>query len=218
MITVAYAPSDAGLGQKLEQDLKASGQSLAQTVQAGREHLLVVVLSAEGAVNAHVNDQMIAALENHQHVIPIFAQRTPLPRLIDNLDPLDFSTGYPLDVLVERIAYFSHPDAPRPLTTLIPSVRAANRRAGIVLIGIVLGVFVLALIMVGSGAVRWPEEEYDVVNTEAMSTIESIVVPTLEGFMPRSTEAAAEFESTVRAMPSPLRPLIRASATAQAGQ
>jgi hypothetical protein len=216
MITITYAPGDAPLAQRLIQDVRAANLTLSDTVQPGKQNVLVAVLSPEAETHQKVQGDIIAALENRQHVIPVFATPVKLPRIIDNLQPFDFSHSYPIKDLIARINYLSSPDAPRPLTTLVPSVRAANRRIGYVLLAMALLVFILALIGIGTGFVGRPDDEYDAIDTQAAATINFLVDPQLETALPRSTEAALNFESTVRALPTGVRPLAIATATAQA--
>ncbi len=215
-VCVAYIAVDTALGQKLSADLKAAGYNVVAQDDNAPDGVLVLVRPSATKTDPTLNQTMLTALDNGQHVIPIMVDEQPLPRLISNLQPLDFRGGnYPLKELQERVAYLLSPDAPAPLTVLTPKVRARNRQVGL-MIGIpTLIVFLAGLVLVGTGLVRPPSEEYIAIETQRVQTRNAIINPTLEAVLPRSTDDALNFAPTVEAMPTRLRPFLAATATAR---
>lgn len=215
-VCVAYSANDAVLGQKLTADLKAAGYNIVTQVANESDALLVLVRPSAIKTDSTLNQMMLTALDNGQHVLPITVDDQPLPRIIGNLQPLNFAgNSYPLKELKERVAYLLSPQAPAPLTVLTPKVRARNRRIGL-LIGIpTLIIFVAGVVLVGTGLIRPPSEEYILVETQRVETRNAIINPTLEAVLPRSTDDALNFAPTVQAMPTRLRPFLEATATAR---
>lgn len=217
-LRIVSAAADAALSGKLAQDLSERGHQIVDALPGGYGPLLVAVLSPAHPKNEPdpvVMNAIITALDNGQHIIPVLAKPMPLPRLIDNLMYVDFSSAYPLDALHKRIEQLSEPDAPRPLKTLTPKVRRANQRAGWVVGVIALVIFVTGLYAVAVLGLRRPDAEFQMVETERVNERNTLIGPTLDAFLPRSTEDALSFSSTVEALPTRLRPFIAATATAQ---
>lgn len=215
-VCVAYTATDAALGQKLAADLKTAGYNVVAQVASAPDALLVLVRPSAIKTDATLNQMMLTALDNGQHVLPIAVDDQPLPRIIGNLQALNFAGGdYPLKELKEQVAYLLSPQAPAPLTVLTPKVRARNRRVGL-LIGIpTLIIFLAGVVLVGTGLIRPPSEEYILVETQRVETRNAIINPTLEVVLPRSTDDALNFAATVQAMPTRLQPFLAATATAR---
>jgi len=215
-VCVAYTAADTALGQKLSADLKAAGYNVVAQVDSAPDALLVLVRPSAIKTDPTLNQMMLTALDNGQHVLPITVDDHPLPRIIGNLQTLNFSgNDYPLKELKDRVAYLLSPEAPVPLTALTPKVRARNRRVGL-LIGIpTLIIFLSGLVLVGTGLIRPPSEEYIAVETQRVETRNAIINPTLDAVLPRSTDDALNFAPTVDAMPTRLRPFLAATATAR---
>lgn len=217
-ISLAYAQPDAALAGRVRDDLTTAGYTVSEAVVPGAGSLLVLVHSASANADRAVQQKIIDALENHQHIIPLATDDAPLPRLINNLQPLDFGGGYPLGALKEQVEYLLSPSAPRPLTTLTPSVVARNRRAGAIVGGMALIVFLTALYAVGVLGLRRPDDDFDAVETQRVDQRNTIIAPTLEAFLPLTTEEAEGFPATVEALPTRLQPFIIGTATARAPQ
>lgn len=214
MITLIYAPGDASLADRLANDLAAADYEVSRTVLPGQNPIAVYLISPHSSYDSGVQRQLERALDEHQHVIPIMAAPAPTPRLIDNLQRLDFSDGrYPIDSLLTRIQELSAPNAPRPLAVLTTARRRSNRRAGLVLLGLVLLMFLIGVYLVGSGTVRFPNEEYDLQETARVDQRNAIIAPTIELLLPRSTVDAASFDLTVTAAPTRLRQFLAETAT-----
>lgn len=210
MLTLLYTPADAATGARLKEDLQQAGYSVSDQVQSGSSAILIMLLS-----NAPLDEQkLIQALDNHQHVIPILTAPVSLPALISNLQPLDFTEGkYPLLELLTRITTLTDPAAPRPLTVLTPTKRKSNRNAAMVLLIPVVIMFISGIILIGGGVVQYPQEEYDLKETQRVEQRNAIIIPTLTLVLPRTTEDALSFDSTVQAMPTRLQPFLAETAT-----
>lgn len=215
-ITLACAPADAALANQIRHDLQSAGFSVHQTVQPGSQAMLVIILSPAAATDPTLQKTLVGALDNHQHVIPALASAVSLPRLIDHLQPLDFTQGYDAAALLERLSILSAPDAPPPLTVLTPSVRASNRQIGYIMAVIVALLFLIGLYLVAVKGIQAPLEEFNTVETFEAATRDFFIRPTLNAFRPRSTEEAANFPATVEAVRTEVRPFLIFTATAQA--
>jgi hypothetical protein len=96
---------------------------------------------------------------------------------------------------------------------LTPKQKKRNQRIGAWLAGVALLWFIIGIILVGVYGIHAPVEEYNTDNTIVAATVDNI----LEQYRPRSTEDALNFDATVQAAPRSSRPLLAATATAQAG-
>jgi hypothetical protein len=208
MLKFIAAPGDAALAARIEQDLTSKG------VGQGATPILVAVLSPQGIESAPVQQEIISALDNSSHIIPIITQPMMLPRMIDHLTALDFSQGYPMDALISQIALVQSGRAPLPLRVLTPKVRQSNRMAAYVLVALALMMFFVGVYIIGVQGVEFPEREYDQVSTEVKMTIDASVNNFAATNLPRSTSEAENFPATVQAAPTAQRPLLSATATA----
>lgn len=203
MLNITYAPADAALAARLQNELStALGDDF-------RTPMLVAVLSPGALKDRRVEDAIVQALDAGQHVVPVLTAPTPLPKLIDHLDAVDFSKGYDLDTLVAHIRAAA---AGRVMRVLTPTVRASNRTAAYVILVLVVGMFVVAVLMVGGGVIEFPKEEYDQIDTQIAGTENAYIAVNL----PHSTEDALNFPATVQAAPTGQRPSLMATATALA--
>ncbi len=89
--------------------------------------------------------------------------------------------------------------------------------------GLLLGIptliiFMSGLVLVGTGLIRPPSEEYIAVETQRVETRNAIINPTLEAVLPRSTDDALNFaahqwrpcpRAYVRSLPRPRPPAAR---------
>lgn len=203
MITTIYTAADAALAARIENDTRASGLDSEQSA------LLIAILSPQAARDAQVEAAMVNALDSGQRIIPVLAAPTPLPALIEHLEPVDFSKGYDFERLRARLQ-----DTAMPMKVHTPSVRTANRRLSYVLVALAVLWFLIALIFIGGGVIGVPQGEYNNVETEIVMTRNYYVDINL----PHSTQEAAEFASTAQAVPTALRPILIATATAVAGK
>lgn len=211
-ITLAFIPADSALSSRIRGDLEGARFQVVDAVQPGRESLLVLVLSPQAVNDPSIQQAMITALDHHQHIIPVLAAPVALPPLINNLQPLNFSQEYHAQALLERIGRLSAPDAPPPLTVLTPSRQAANRRAALFFLGIVALIFISGLVLIGTGFIRAPEDEFAGIETQIYLTQRYFI----DRGLPRSTEQAAEFAETIEHIPTRARVQLIQTATAVA--
>lgn len=207
MLTITYAPSDEALAQRISADLS----TLPASIDTARAAL--VVLSPEALADRAVEQGMITALDNGQHLLPVLAKPVTLPKLINHLGALDFSERYDRDALLKAVTHLCSPEAGLPVRVRTPKVRASNRFSALILLVIILGLFVLSMLALGGGIIAFPNEEYATIDREVTQTIGAY----LEANLPRTTQEALNFPSTLQAAPTRQRPLLAATATARAG-
>lgn len=204
MATIIYHPSDATLAKRIQADLAAAGSS-------GPDTAAVIILSQQTQNDASIQRALVDAVEQHRRVVPVLAEAVPLPRLIEHLEPVDFTQGYDFDRLAARLA-----SAPGELQMKVhtPETVAANRRTGLIVGAMALVMFLAALYGIGALGIQPPAEEYDGVETQIVQTRNAYI----ENALPRSTDDALNFQPTVEAASTALRPLLIATATAEAGE
>ena len=201
MAMLIYQPADSTLAERIQGDLAALDSP---------PHITLLLLSPPALTDPEMQRKMNAAISAGEHIIPVLAQITPLPKLIEHLEPLDFSEGYDADLLATRLAEEA---ASVQMKVRTPQVIAANRRIGIIFAGVAIVVFLIGLYAVGVLGIQAPAAEYAAIDTEVFMTVEGIV----NAALPHSTEEAAHFEATyARAAPS-LQPILAATASAIAG-
>lgn len=203
MINIIYAAQDGELASQIERDLQTAG------LDEAASDVSVVILSPASADDQGIQAAILSALDKGQRIIPVLAAPTPLPELIEHLEPVDFSAGYDFEALCARLS-----DSGVPMRVRTPAVRRANRLVGYVLVALAVLWFLIAVIFIAGGVIGRPDEEFDAVETQVILTRNYYVDVNL----PRSTQEAAEFASTVQAVSTALRPILSATATAVAGQ
>jgi hypothetical protein len=196
MTRIIYAAQDRALAERIEQDF----QDVSEQV--------IAVLSPAAVQDGNLQDAIVHTMDTGRRIVPVLAAPTPLPKVIEHLQPVDFSAGYDADTLRARLS-----DAGTPMKVRTPAVRKLNRLDGYFMLAVVLFCFVVGLIFVAGGVIRNPDTEYAAVETEIALTRNFYV----DANLPRSTQEAAEFASTVQAAPTALRPFLSATATAVAG-
>lgn len=211
-LVLTYSPQDANLAGRLEKDLQAANFTVQPVLSGERRDILIALISPAGSVDQSVQNTIIQALDNGQHIIPLLIGPAMLPKLINHLKSLDFGQGYPLNALLDRIAAVSSPDAGLPLKVLTPSARRKNSSTAYWLAILAVIWFVIGIVAVGVFGIQMPADEYNNVDTEVAATINVYVDQNL----PRSTEDAINFPATIQAAPTAQRPFLIATATAMA--
>jgi hypothetical protein len=89
-------------------------------------------------------------------------------------------------------------------------VRAANRRAGLIVGLAALAVFIGGLYLIGVAGLRPPEDEFYNMETREYVTRNAFI----DQALPRGTEDALEFEATYEHARDALKPYLAATATA----
>ncbi|MFN8379519.1 MAG: hypothetical protein U0452_12705 [Anaerolineae bacterium] len=219
VLKFAYAASDAALTNRIMNDLRGD-HTITEGPSAEGYQLLVLVLSGRGLADEAVTEAMYDALDGSIHIIPVLAEKVAVPRLINHLTPADFSDGaYPITDLRSAISYLTGPNAPLAVRVLTPRTKKKNRNIGLIVFLVAFIMFTIGVIAVGVYGLQAPAEEYNAVDTEVAQTRDAIIGPTLNAlgqYLPRSTDDAAVFESTLQRMPTVHRPFIEATVTAEA--
>ncbi|MCL4248725.1 MAG: hypothetical protein KJ065_11325 [Anaerolineae bacterium] len=218
MISILATVHDAAVEARLRSALLAAGHELRQQ-GTDKNDLLIAVLSQAALQDKAFHDALNTALDNDQPIVPALAERVKLPKLIDHLVPVDLSAANATEQLDAKIQATYSPDARLPLRVRTPSVQRANRRSGLIVAFLALAMFAIGIYAVAVLNVEAPVEEYNQINTEAAATRDFIIAPTLETylrFLPGSQDEAAQYPSTLQAVPTRLRPFVAATATAVA--
>lgn len=213
MLSLVNSQHDAMLAAQIKADLTAAGYTVSDAVQHGSQHLTILLVSPTALADKLLIANMEAALDEHQQLLPVKTHPVDLPRIINNLEYVDFSVGYDFDMLKSEIEGLLSPNAPRPLTTLTQARRQANRKAAIPLMILIVIMFVVAVIGVVAGITIPPADEFAGVETQIYLTRNYYI----DGALPISTEQAAEFEATIPHIPTLARVQLIATATAIAG-
>ncbi|NWF70512.1 MAG: toll/interleukin-1 receptor domain-containing protein [Chloroflexi bacterium] len=219
MLSFIYAAADARLGARLENDLQEAGLQPSRELFEGAQHILLVLLSPQSIDDPALQKALYHALDSGQHLVPLLAKDMPLPKLIDHLAPIDLSRYDAQPVIVRVRMLKDSPANHMSLKVLTPRAQAANRRFGLALGLLALIMAVLGMLLIASGTVAFPREEYNTVATIEMATINAEIRPELQAYatlLPNSTEAAAQYPATLRAIPTIYRPYVAATATAEA--
>lgn len=210
VVTLCYAPDDVEIAGLIRTDLTNAGYEIRDSVSAGADHVTIIVLSPQALNDNTVLNGMIATIENRQHVLPVIAHEVELPRLIDHLQPLDFTGGYARDPLLDQIKTLTGPNAPRPMTVLTPAQRKANRQAAALAFAFVFVLFMISIYLLGTGIVGPPDDEFASVETQIYLTRNWYI----DEALPFTTQEAVNFAATVeRAQPS-VQPFLILTATA----
>lgn len=214
MLKITFTSKDAALAERIAASLRNAGyDGKTQT----RHDILIAVVSPEANADSQVQQAIIAALDNSQHIIPVLATPAELPKLIDHLDVVDFSATYAFEALREKVEAALAPDAPLPLRVRTPMVKRSNRVIGIGLGLLALLWFALGIYGVGVMGLQAPQDEYDLLATEAELTQAFLMNPELDRyaqFLPEDEAQAQNYAATLRAVPTVYRPYMAATATA----
>lgn len=195
MIRITYSPEQQRLAERIRDDL----------TNETAPPVLLALVSAQSNSDPTVQAEIKQARRKRIHIIPILTENAALPELLDGCRPLDFAAGYSRERLRRRLSQ----------ATMTPAdVRQANRRALMMISGIALLMFGLAIIALMSGQVAFPVDEYNEEATFQAQWIQGLIVETLAAAQPRSADDAVHFEATLQAAPTRLLLYIRETATA----
>jgi len=197
MIRITYSAEQQGLAEQIRDDLAGAA--------APAQPILLVLVSAPSNSDPTVQAEIRQAQQKGSRIIPILAENTALPELLAGYRALDFAAGYHRRRLWRSLSQAAMTKA---------EVRQANRRALMVIAGIALLMFGLAIVTLMSGLIAFPVDEYNHEATFQAQWIHGMIGETLEAAQPRSTQDALHFEATLAAAPTRLFLYIRATATA----
>ncbi|MBW4437022.1 MAG: toll/interleukin-1 receptor domain-containing protein [Pleurocapsa minor GSE-CHR-MK-17-07R] len=219
MLKLIYAPQDANFAEKLRQDL-ARRQPIDDLSRPGNTQakgdVLLVVLSAEAWKDKSVQSAVYVALDNSQHVIPVFAGPAKLPRVLNHLEGVDMTNSANLQTLLNKIAFFQSPDAPRPMKVLTPTMRSSNMIVLSIFGVLATSMFCIGLVAIGGGVSRPPADEYNQNATVVQATVQFEIETGLAGYMaflPDNAEEAANYSATLQTVPTRYRPFMAQTAT-----
>jgi TIR domain len=201
-MTIVYHAADAALANRIQNEL---GREL------NSDDHLILILSPQAVEDSAIQNAIARALDQNKLIVPVLSRVTPLPKMIEHLEAVDFTEGYNLDALVRRL---SAPENALHMKVHTPAVQVSNRRVAYVIAAIVLIMFLGGIYLVGVMDIQAPVEEYDTVETEIIQTRDFYI----DSVLPRSTEDALNFQATVDAARPTLRPVLIATATAIAAQ
>jgi hypothetical protein len=213
VITLKYNAADKTTAERLERDLRAAGMETTTELLQGKEHVFIPVLSPQAENDAQINAAISHALDNGQFMIPVVAQKTRLPKLIEHYAVADLSKE-DTSSIIARIEAFTGGKDQILMKVHTPRTQAMNRRMGLVLAFLTLFMCSVGLLMVAGGVVQFPQEEYNAVDTAAAETISAEIGQFIDPNLPRTTQEAAQFASTIQAAPTRYRPFMIATATA----
>lgn len=197
MIHITYSREEEHLAKRIRDDL-AHSASLSDPV-------LIVLVSRASLADRHVQAEVERASVEPLHIIPILTEAVEAPEALMDQRPLNFSGGYDRERLMERL---------ESATIRPDELRRANRRALMLIGGIALLMFGIALVAIVSGSIAFPVAEYNEEATFQAEWVNGLIRETLEDVQPRSTEDALNFPATHEAAPTRLYLYIRETATA----
>lgn len=218
MLKIISTAADAALAQRILADFQAAGYPISTEAPAHGD-TAILVLSQAALNDAGLHAAMTQALDLSVHIVPVMAQPAALPKMIDHLDVVDFSSDYDFALLRQQVDRELAPDAPLAVRALTPKVRRSNRMAGFVVGIAALVMFVAGLYAVGVLGIQAPIQEFNNDFTALALTRDIIAAPELEiyaQFLPQSTADATNYAPTLRAVPTVYRPLVALTATAVA--
>lgn len=186
MLNITFATQDTSTAEALR-DLLAKSPAL--TLESP---LLIVLASHASMADATVQATIADARTNGTHIAVLKLDNVAVPAQLGELKPLDISRG-----LHEKriVAHLNRAELGR--------VRI--RRNGLLFAGLgvaILTMFGIALWGVGSGQVAFPIDEFATENAFNEQQIQLYALPTLEQWMPRSTDDALNFMATADAVPT----------------
>lgn len=218
MLKIISTAADAALAQRIFTDFQGAGYPVSGEAPAHGDTAILVL--SQGALNdAGLHAALTQALDLSIHIVPVMTQPVALPKMIDHLDVVDFSSDYDFALLRQQVDRELAPDAPLAVRALTPKVRRSNRMAGFVVGIAALVMFVAGLYAVGVLGIQAPIQEFNNDFTALALTRDIVAAPELEiyaQFLPRSTADATNYAATLRAVPTVYRPLVALTATAVA--
>lgn len=219
-IKVAYPQENTAFAQRLIDDLESEGWQVGSSRPIQADEVLVAVLPDGAARQSPVYDAIYQANDKSRPVILVADKpTTQVPSLLAHLPVIEMKRGD--DFARVRAAVIAAQGAGVPQRLRTPHTRMHNRNMGLILSGLVLFMFIVGVLAVGGADVQAPQREYNAVETEFAATRDAIMRPELDQYaraLPRTTEEAANYAPTLRAVPTRYRPFMAMTATAVAGE
>lgn len=197
MLNITYAPDDADLAERMQQDLTTANETFDANI--------LIVLVSPASVRDKSVLKTISASRSYNHIIlPVMVSRTELPDALSKLETVDLTKGYQFNTVMTALR--------RAVTG--QDTRRRNRRIGWILLALVLISFIVSIMSIMTGVVGVPVDEFATENAIQESMIETLTFPTLDPLMPRTTQDAENFPLTVEAANTRNAPLLMMTATA----
>lgn len=196
MLNILFSETNREIAEKIQRDLQSSPIKFTETYH------IVVVTSASVADDEVL--QAISKIKPQERVVVCWLDDVPLPDSLQSATLIDMRDGY----------------RGRKLNGILRRLEVGEERVGrnnlmLAVIGaLALVVFVVALLSIASGQVVFPVAEYATENAANQAMIDSLLLPTLEAFQPRSTQDALNFPATLQAAPTRVAPYLERTATA----
>lgn len=197
MLNITCASADLKLAEKMQSDL--------MRIPFKMEHgYLLVLVSAASQNDVTVQQAIDAARKKQQRIVPILLDNTPQPETLIKQTPVDFRNGYKRGTLIQHLRRLELGEA---------RLQGNRRIMGFMLL-IVAIMFAAAVFAISNDLVAFPQDEYETQQADENRMIATLVYPTLEGLLPRSTDDALNFPATVEAASTRDRAFLRGTATA----
>jgi len=196
MLNITYAPSEAELAEKLQNDLGQAAFEL-------ENNFLIVLVAPESSSEETVEKAIKDALAEGHKVVPFMVRDAAVPQPIRNMPVFNMKNNYKINKVVD---YLKKVDQGERIKS--------NNQAFLFLGIIVLIVFTLSMIGLASGLVAFPRDEYDAAIATENAARDALIQPTLDVWQPRSTEDAENFPATVEAVGTRYRSFVIMTATA----
>lgn len=198
MLTITYAPADSDAAEALQAELSASGLRLTK-------QMMLVLVSPEGNDDKTVQQAAYRARDDEKiTLVAIQVADAPLPDALADAPAFDMSGDYETRQLLRFLRRVDMGEA----------TRNSNRRLLFYLLAAAVLVFAVSIWAIASGTVGAPNDEFATENAIRDATVRAITDPTVEFLLPRSTDEAAAFVSTLEALDNEdLAPLVAGTAT-----
>lgn len=221
MIRILFAAGERALAERAAADLRGAGETVELTPGGTREEIAVLALGETSWTDAALRSAVEAAFDRGQQIVIVTSGAVKLPKLVDHLRVIDYAEPSARQQLTDTIAALRGDETRLPMRVLTPSVRRSNRRAGAVILAVVLFMFAVGIYGIGVLGIQRPTDEFDAVETAAAATRDYLAAPELERyaqFLPASADqaAAVDYLPTLLAVPTVYRPLMALTATAYA--
>lgn len=196
MLSICYIPQDAALAEQVQSDLSRNGFHPDHSI-------LIVLVRPDTLTDKGVQKALKDAQKAEQRIAPILLEASLLSETLQKNPALDLSKGYDykkLEAFLKRV-------------DLGENVRKANQLVLVWLTGLVLLVFGISIWSLATGVVAPPSDEYATEDAIRYGQIQTLTFPTLDGLMPRTTEDALSFPTTVEAANTRIVPFLMGTAT-----
>jgi len=197
MLEITFTEGDEAIAYRIRDDVQASNIRVDEPIS-------IVLISAAALEDSNVSAAIRKALAQNHKIVPVLLEDMNLPESLRDLNVLDLSDGYKANQVLGAVRRANIGD----------TVLQSNQRILFYLGSMIVLVFAISIGALATGIVGFPEEEFANEAATREAQIQTLTFPTLDAYMPRSTEDALDFPLTVEAASTRNAPLLAASATA----